>query len=156
MFNKTLGQWHFWLTFLGTYAIYLPMHYLGFLGVPRRYYAMSGTDFIPDSAQALNASITVSAIIVGVVQILFIINVIWSLRYGRKAHKNPWCATSLEWQTPDLPPKHGNWGAQLPHVYRWAYDFSVPNAKNDFIPQNLSQDEVEWLDESGRHKGIGE
>ncbi|MCR8921472.1 cbb3-type cytochrome c oxidase subunit I [Dasania sp. GY-MA-18] len=156
MFNKTLGQWHFWLTFLGTYAIYLPMHYLGFLGVPRRYYAMSGTDFIPDSAQALNASITVSAIIVGVVQILFIINVIWSLRYGRKAHKNPWCATSLEWQTPDLPPKHGNWGAQLPRVYRWAYDFSVPNAKHDFIPQNFSQDEVEWLDESGRHKGIGE
>ena len=154
MFNKTLGQWHFWLTFLGTYAIYLPMHYLGFLGVPRRYYAMSGTDFIPASAQTLNASITVSAIIVGVVQLLFIINVIWSLRYGKKAQKNPWGATSLEWQTPDQPPKHGNWGAQLPHVYRWAYDFSVPNAKHDFIPQNVAQEDVEWLADSGSHKGI--
>ena len=45
MFNETLGKLHFWFTFLGTYAIYLPMHYLGFLGVPRRYFAMGTTDF---------------------------------------------------------------------------------------------------------------
>src|SRR5690606_21279427 len=62
MFNVTLGKIHFWATFLGTCAIYLPMHYLGFLGVPRRYYAMGTTDFIPDSAQALNANITIAAI----------------------------------------------------------------------------------------------
>ena len=65
MFNETLGKAHFWFTFLGTYAIYLPMHYLGFLGVPRRYFAMGSTDFIPESAQSLNASITISALIVG-------------------------------------------------------------------------------------------
>ena len=136
MFNVTLGKIHFWATFLGTYAIYLPMHYLGFLGVPRRYYAMGNTDFIPDSAQALNANITQAAIFVGIMQFVFIFNIIWSLKYGKKSDPNPWEATSLEWQTPDNPPVHGNWGEKLPVVYRWAYDFSVPGAERDFIPQN--------------------
>tara|TARA_R110001599_G_scaffold353881_1_gene602115 strand:- start:109136 stop:110896 length:1761 start_codon:yes stop_codon:yes gene_type:complete len=136
MFNERLGKIHFWFTFLGTYAIYLPMHYLGFLGVPRRYFAMGSTDFIPESAQSLNASITVSALIVGVTQLIFLYNVFWNLRHGEKAGHNPWEATSLEWQTPDVPPHHGNWGAKLPTVYRWAYDYSVPGAQEDFIPQN--------------------
>ncbi|MEH6587990.1 MAG: cbb3-type cytochrome c oxidase subunit I [Halioglobus sp.] len=136
MFNVNLGKVHFWFTFLGTYAIYLPMHYLGFLGVPRRYFAMGTTDFIPESAQSLNASITISAIIVGLSQLIFLFNIFWSLRYGEKAGHNPWGATSLEWQTKEVPPHHGNWGDSLPQVYRWAYDFSVPGAKEDFIPQN--------------------
>ena len=143
MFNTTLGKWHFWITFLGTYAIYLPMHYLGFLGVPRRYYAMGNTDFIPDSAQTLNASITVSALIVGAAQLIFIFNMIKSLRSGEKSEPNPWGATTLEWQTPDHPPKHGNWGDKLPVVYRWAYDYSVPNAQDDFIPQNIAEENVQ-------------
>lgn len=136
MFNEKLGKAHFWFTFLGTYAIYLPMHYLGFLGVPRRYFAMGSTDFIPESALSLNASITVAALIVGVTQILFLINVFWSLRKGEPAGHNPWGATSLEWQTPDVPPRHGNWGAELPEVHRWAYDYSVPGVDQDFIPQD--------------------
>ena len=131
-----LGKAHFWFTFLGTYAIYLPMHYLGFLGVPRRYFATSGTDFIPESAEALNASITMAAIIVGLSQLIFIYNVIRTLHKGEPAGHNPWGATSLEWQTPDVPPRHGNWGPELPVVHRWAYDFSVPGAERDFIPQN--------------------
>ncbi|MBM4195814.1 MAG: cytochrome c oxidase subunit I [Gammaproteobacteria bacterium] len=136
MYNETLGKWHFWLTFLGTYSIYLPMHYLGILGVPRRYFALGETEFIPDSAHIANESITISALIVAVVQILFIINMVWSTWRGQKADPNPWGATTLEWQTPDTPPKHGNWGPKLPEVYRWAYDFSVPGAARDFIPQN--------------------
>jgi len=143
--NNKLGNFHFWGTFLGTYAIYLPMHYLGFLGVPRRYYAMGDTEFIPDSAQTLNAGITVSAIIVGLVQLVFIANVIWSTFKGKKSGRNPWQATSLEWQTAQFPPGHGNWGKQLPQVYRWAYDYSVPEVKDDFIPQNVSPDEVEYF-----------
>ena len=142
MFNKTLGMIHFWLTFLGTYAIYLPMHYLGFLGVPRRYYALGTTDFIPESAQSLNAGITVAALIVGTAQLIFIVNMIWSLTKGKKAEPNPWGATTLEWQTPDTPPKHGNWGPTLPVVHRWAYDYSVPGAKRDFIPQNDPDEEA--------------
>jgi cytochrome c oxidase subunit 1 len=140
MFNNTLGKWHFWLTFIGTYSIYLPMHYLGILGVPRRYFAMGSTDFVPESAQAMNAGITVSALIVAVVQILFFINIIWSLRHGKKAGSNPWGATTLEWQTPETPPGHGNWGPKLPEVHRWAYDYSVPGAAEDFIPQNTPPD----------------
>ncbi len=140
LMNETLGKVHFWCTFLGTYAIYLPMHYLGFLGVPRRYYAMGSTDFIPESAQALNANITIAAIFVAVVQVLFFINVFWSLRNGKPSGGNPWGATSLEWQTPDTPPKHGNWGAELPVVHRWAYDYSVPGYPQDFIPQNVAGD----------------
>ncbi|NQZ82266.1 MAG: cbb3-type cytochrome c oxidase subunit I [Colwellia sp.] len=140
--NKGLGNFHFWGTFLGTYAIYLPMHYLGFLGVPRRYYAMGNTDFIPESAQTLNASITVSAIIVGLIQLVFIYNLIWSLFKGKKSGSNPWNATTLEWQTPQTPPIHGNWGGKLPEVYRWAYDYSVPNVKEDFIPQTVPDEDV--------------
>ncbi|MFT5334329.1 MAG: cytochrome c oxidase subunit 1 [Halioglobus sp.] len=142
MLHVGMGKAHFWFTFLGTYAIYLPMHYLGFLGVPRRYFAMGSTDFIPESAQSLNASITISALIVGASQLIFLYNVFWSLRNGEKAGHNPWQATSLEWQTPDVPPRHGNWGDTLPVVHRWAYDYSVPGAVEDFIPQNVSTDEV--------------
>jgi len=139
-----LGKFHFWFTFLGTYAIYLPMHYLGFLGVPRRYFAMGSTEFIPESAQSLNASITVSALIVGAVQLVFIVNIIWSIFNGKKSERNPWDAVTLEWHTPDYPPKHGNWGETLPVVHRWAYDYSVPHSVQDFIPQNVSDDNVAW------------
>lgn len=150
MYNETMGKVHFWCTFLGTYAIYLPMHYLGFLGVPRRYYEMGNTDFVPATAQALNANITLAAIFVATVQVLFFINIFWSLRNGEKADGNPWGATTLEWQTPDTPPKHGNWGDELPTVYRWAYDYSVPGMDKDFVPQNEPGEEYE---KTAHHKG---
>jgi cytochrome c oxidase subunit 1 len=140
MYNETLGRWHFWLTFLGTYAIYLPMHYLGFLGVPRRYFMMGDTEFMPESAFTLNQSITISALFVGAVQLLFLYNIIVSLKKGKPSGPNPWKATTLEWQTPDTPPKHGNWGHELPVVHRWAYDYSVPGYPDDFIPQNVPDD----------------
>jgi len=140
MLNTTLGMWHFWVTFLGTYAIYLPMHYLGFLGVPRRYFSMGDTAFMPDSAFALNQAITISALIVGAAQLIFLYNLIVSMRNGEKSGPNPWNATTLEWQTPDTPPKHGNWGDELPVVHRWAYDYSVPGYHTDFIPQNVPPD----------------
>ncbi len=135
MLNDTMGKIHFWMTFLGTYAIYLPMHYIGILGVPRRYYANGTTEFLPDSVQAANLSITLAALVVAAAQFLFLINIIWSMFKGRKSSRNPWRATTIEWQTPDYPPKHGNWGKELPVVHRWAYSYSVPGAKEDFIPQ---------------------
>jgi len=142
MWNKMLGQIHFWVTFIGVYAIFLPMHYLGFLGVPRRYYALGETAFIPPSAHLANEFITIAALIVGVTQLLFFYNMIWSLFKGPDAGPNPWGATTLEWQTPQTPPAHGNWGPTLPVVYRWAYDYSVPGAPQDFIPQNVPPDGV--------------
>ena len=142
MYNETLAKWHFWLTFLGTYSLYLPMHYIGFLGVPRRYFAMGDTAFIPESAQALNASMTISALAIAVTQILFIYNIIVSLKKGEPAGPNPWKATSLEWSTPDTPPKHGNWGHSLPEVHRWAYDYSVPGQVKDYVMQTVPASEV--------------
>jgi len=142
MYNETLGKAHFWLTLLGAYCIYLPMHYLGFQGVPRRYFAMGNPDFLPESAQSLNAAITISAIVVALSQLIFFYNVFSSLRSGRKADPNPWGATTLEWLTPDTPPKHGNWGHDLPVVHRWAYDYSVPGQEQDFTPQTVPASEV--------------
>ncbi len=142
MLDVTLGKWHFWGTLLGTYAIYLPMHYLGFLGVPRRYFAMGNTEFMPESAFILNQGITISALFVAAVQLIFLYNLIHSFRHGEKSGPNPWKATTLEWQTPDTPPKHGNWGHTLPEVHRWAYDYSVPGYPDDFIPQNVPADAV--------------
>ena len=144
MFNNTLGKWHFWMTFLGTYSIYLPMHYLGFLGIPRRYYAYDSFDFIPESANMMNSGITAAALFVEFVQIIFLWNMIWSTFKGKKAPSNPWNATSLEWQTPNTPPIHGNWEEELPTVYRWAYDYSVPGAEKDFIPQTEPPKEAEF------------
>jgi cytochrome c oxidase subunit 1 len=74
---------------------------------------------------------------VGVFQLVFIFNLAWSAFKGKRADGNPWRATTLEWQTPDTPPVHGNWGPKLPVVHRWAYDYSVPGAEEDFLPQNL-------------------
>ncbi|NTE83988.1 cytochrome c oxidase subunit I [Agrobacterium tumefaciens] len=136
MLNEAMGHVHFWITFLGAYAIFFPMHYLGLMGVPRRYYELGETAFIPDSAHTLNIFITVAALIVGAAQLLFVFNLEWSLRWGKKAVGNPWRATTLEWQTPQTPPVHGNWGKELPVVYRWPYDYSVPGAAEDFLPQN--------------------
>jgi cytochrome c oxidase subunit 1 len=136
MLNDTLGKFHFWVTFLGTYAIYYPMHYLGILGVPRRYYAVENIEFIPQSAHDLNVAITIAALIVGAAQMVFLYNLVWSYFKGEPAGDNPWRATTLEWQTPHTPPRHGNFGPELPAVYRWAYDYSVPGAEEDFIPQN--------------------
>ncbi|MCH8537284.1 MAG: cbb3-type cytochrome c oxidase subunit I [Alkalimonas sp.] len=146
MLHERLGRIHFWVTLIGAYLVFLPMHYLGMLGLPRRYFGMGGTEFIPDSAQALNANITIAALVVALAQLIFIANVIISLRSGKKAEPNPWGATTLEWQTPENPPGHGNWGPEAPVVYRWAYDFSVPGAKQDFIPQNVPNSAVEVTD----------
>jgi len=104
--------------------------------MPRRYHDIGETAFVPASAHDLNAFMSVAALIVGFAQLVFLFNLIWSLFKGKEAGGNPWRATSLEWQTPETPPGHGNWGKELPIVYRWAYDYSVPGAVRDFVPQN--------------------
>jgi cytochrome c oxidase subunit 1 len=136
LLNDALGKLHFWVTFLGAYAIFFPLHYIGLMGVPRRYYEMGEMAFVPPSAVTLNEFITIVALIVGAAQLMFVFNLVRSLRRGRPAGGNPWGATTLEWQTPQTPPGHGNWGKTLPVVYRWAYDYSVPGAAQDFLPQN--------------------
>ena len=142
MLNDTIGRIHFWITFLGTYLIYFPMHYLGLQGMPRRYYLSENYQFIPESAYAMNEFITLVALIVGVTQLLYVFNLGYSYFKGPVAGANPWKACSLEWCTPDTPPKHGNWGESMPVVHRWPYDFAVPEAELDYTLQTTPASEV--------------
>jgi cytochrome c oxidase subunit 1 len=142
MLDDRLGKIHFWITFIGTYLIYFPMHYIGFLGVPRRYYSNEQYDFIPQSVADLNQFITICTLIVGAAQFIMLYNLIKSLYKGAIAPKNPWDACTLEWQTLESPPGHGNWGEQLPVVYRWPYEYGLPSATADFVPQNVSDEQI--------------
>jgi cytochrome c oxidase subunit 1 len=83
LLNDTLGRIHFWITFVGTYAIFFPMHYLGILGMPRRYYAWDNYSFIPESAHTMNMYISIAAFIVAAAQLLFVFNLFWSVRRGQ-------------------------------------------------------------------------
>ena len=150
MLNDAMGRFHFWVTFIGAYLIYFPMHYLGFVGVPRRYWSMEDTSFIPDSAADLNAFITVAALIVGFAQLVFIYNILVSIFIGKPSERNPWKATSLEWQTETVPPGHGNFSKELPVVNRWAYSFSVPGTVDDYVPQNVHPNDVKLVSPEGK------
>ena len=94
------------------------------------------------SATGMNEFISLAAFIVGAAQFILIYNIIKTLKTGKKAEQNPWKANSLEWYTSTVPPEHGNFGERLPVVHRWPYDFSVPGAKDDFIPQTTPPSEV--------------
>ena len=106
------------------------------MGVTRRYFEVFEGEAFTYSITGINQFITVAALITGAVQFLFIYNIIVSSKFGKKAGKNPWKACSLEWRTKDVPPTHGNFDKELPVVYRWAYDYSVPGADEDYITQD--------------------
>ena len=117
------------------------MHALGVVGHLRRIYDPLQYDFLAP-VQGMNQFITISAFILGAAQLLFLGNFLISIWAGRKAEKNPWNATTLEW-TLASPPGHGNFPGDLPTVHRWAFDFSMPGAKKDFVMQTEAPDEVE-------------
>lgn len=130
--NETLGKIHFWGTFIGAYAIFWPMHYLGLAGLPRRYYSFDQFQTFSQFAE-INKFITVAAIVVFSLQILFVINFFYSIWKGKKmTTKNPWGATTLEWTTP-IKTGHGNWPGKIPAVQRWAYDYGKDG--REFISQ---------------------
>ncbi|WP_046579192.1 cytochrome c oxidase subunit I [Spirosoma radiotolerans] len=134
--NERLGNIHFWLTFIGVYLTFFPMHYLGIAGFPRRYYAFTSYDFMKGNFSGMNTFITIAAIMTFAGQWIFLWNFFYSMFKGKKATQNPWRSNTLEWTTP-IHPGHGNWPGELPAVYRWPYDYSKPNAVEDFIPQNV-------------------
>ncbi|MFN3403567.1 MAG: cbb3-type cytochrome c oxidase subunit I [Cytophagaceae bacterium] len=135
MMDEKLGYIHFWLTFIGVYLVFFPQHYQGIAGFPRRYYSFTGFDFT-QSFSDLSQMITIAAILTFAAQFIFLFNFFYSIFKGRVATLNPWGSNTLEWTTP-LHPEHGNWPGEIPHVYRWAYDYSKPGAADDFIPQNV-------------------
>ena len=135
MMDERLGYVHFWLTFIGVYLIFFPMHYIGIAGFPRRYYSWTGFDAFSTFTD-LNEFISIAAIMVFLAQFIFIFNFFYSMFRGRVATLNPWKSNTLEWTTP-LHPGHGNWPGAIPTVYRWPYDYSKPGAADDFIPQTV-------------------
>ncbi|MDT4967490.1 MAG: cytochrome c oxidase subunit [Acidobacteriota bacterium] len=154
MMSERLGRVHFWITFTGVYCIFIPMHIMGIVGMPRRYsrFAENGQQIYGflESLHPLVLFVTVAAIITFFTQFLFLFNLIWSLFKGKKAGDNPWEATTLEWSIPS-PPPHDNFAGILPVTYRGAYEYSVPGAPNDFIMQTAP----EPSDDTGVTAGIG-
>jgi len=134
MMNKKLGYTHFWLTIVGAYGTFFPMHYLGLAGLPRRYYSNTAFPMFDDLAD-INVIITFCAIIGAAAQLLFLYNFVVSIFRGEKAEQNPWKANTLEWTTP-VERIHGNWPGEIPEVHRWPYDYSKPGADEDFILQS--------------------
>lgn len=135
MMDARLGYIHFWLTFVGVYLVFFPMHYIGIAGFPRRYYSWTNFEF-SNLYTDLNMFVSVAAIITFAAQFIFLFNFFYSMYRGRKATLNPWRSNTLEWTTP-LHPGHGNWPGEIPSVYRWPYDYSKPGAAEDFIPQTV-------------------
>ncbi|MBA2248628.1 MAG: cbb3-type cytochrome c oxidase subunit I [Chitinophagaceae bacterium] len=130
--NDTLAYIHFWVTMVGAYLIFWPMHYEGLAGMPRRYYDFSNWESFKMFA-GLNEFISFVSIIVFAAQLLFVFNFFYSMFKGRKVTtQNPWGANTLEWSTP-IRPGHGNWPGEIPEVHRWAYDYGKDG--REFIPQ---------------------
>ena len=148
MMNKNLGYVHFWITAIGAYGVFFPMHFIGLAGLPRRYYTNTAFPYFDDLADT-NVLITVFALVTAAIQVVFLYNFFHSIFFGKKATQNPWRANSLEWTTP-VEHIHGNWPGEIPSVYRWPYDYSKTNengeyviAGQDFIPQNVPLQEGE-------------
>jgi len=135
MMDAKLGYIHFWITFIAIFCVFIPMHYIGIAGFPRRYYSYTGFDVFNTMAD-LQAFISTAAIIGFIAQFVFVFNFIYSIFKGRLAPANPWDSTTLEWTTPRFP-EHGNWVGDIPTVHRWPYDFSKPGSDVDFIPQTV-------------------
>ncbi|MBI3668664.1 MAG: cbb3-type cytochrome c oxidase subunit I [Acidobacteria bacterium] len=138
--NEPLGKLHFWITFIGVYAIFMPMHYLGMAGHPRRYSDLSGANFL-GPLMPVQRFISIAAFLTIAVQFIFLINFLWSLKFGKKAEKNPWEATTLEWTIPS-PPPHDNFAGVEPVIYRAAYEYAQPGAVEDYVPQHLAPEQV--------------
>jgi cytochrome c oxidase subunit 1 len=141
MMNKTLGYIHFWVTAVCAYGVFFPMHFIGLAGLPRRYYTNTNFPLFDDLAN-VNVIITMFAIIGGAFQLLFLWNFFYSIFYGKKTIQNPWKSNTLEWTAP-IEHIHGNWPGEIPHVYRWPYDYSKPGHEDDFVPQNVPMKEGE-------------
>jgi cytochrome c oxidase subunit 1 len=132
--NNTMAYIHFWVTIIGAYLIFWPMHYQGLAGMPRRYYDFSGWSSF-NMFSGLNEFISFVALIVFAVQLLFVFNFFYSIFKGRKVtNPNPWGSNTLEWTTP-INPGHGNWPGEIPEVHRGAYDYAKDG--KEFIPQNV-------------------
>jgi cytochrome c oxidase subunit 1 len=133
MMNETWGRVHFFITLAGTYAIFMPMHYLGIAGGTRRYSQYTEVAYL-QKLMPIHQFMTYAAIITIAAQFIFMINLFWSMFKGLKASDNPWESTTLEWTTA-TPPPHDNFGGVTPVVNHGPYEYGVPGAPRDFVMQ---------------------
>ena len=133
MMNETWGKVHFWFTFVGTYLIFMPFHYLGLAGNVRRYSAFTDDYLIP--LIPVHKFITICALITGLGQIIFLVNLIYSRFKGPIAPQNPWEATSLEWSVPS-PPPWNNFDGKHVVVYHDPYQYGVKSSTGDYLMQD--------------------
>jgi len=139
MLDELLGKVHFWGSMIFINGIFLPMFIQGLAGVSRRLYDGGGSYLHAQDVLFWNEVMSYSAWGLGLMQVVFIFNITLSLRNGKDAGSNPWKATTLEWSAASSPPiAHGNFES-VPVVYRPAYEYSVPEASQDFTPQNLEK-----------------
>ncbi len=132
--NVTLARIHFWLTFIGAYCIFMPMHWLGMAGEPRRYSQLTELEYLKP-LMGVQQFVTAAAVVTIAAQFIFLVNLLWSLWRGKKeTNPNPWECTTLEWTTLN-PPPHDNFGGVVPVVHHGPYEFSVPGAARDFVMQ---------------------
>jgi cytochrome c oxidase subunit 1 len=136
LMNEKWGKVHFALTFLFSNCTFFPMHIIGIAGHPRRYYDSTLYRFL-DNVQPLNQFMTISALLLGTAQIIFLVNFAWSLFRGAKAGMNPWHSNTLEWTAPS-PPPHGNF-LETPIVRRGPYEYGSPDMEEDYLPQAAPQ-----------------
>ncbi len=133
MMNEGMARWHFFITLIGTYAIFMPMHYLGMAAHLRRYSQLTELKYLHDLVP-LQQFMTYAAFITIAGQFIFLFNLFWSMKFGKKAADNPWEATTLEWTTA-TPPPHDNFAGHIPVVHNGPYEYSVPGAPRDFVMQ---------------------
>ncbi|HXC94827.1 MAG TPA: cbb3-type cytochrome c oxidase subunit I [Edaphobacter sp.] len=149
LMSETLGRWHFWLTFIGAYAVFLPMHLTGLAGEPRHYSQLTG---IPGTNGALsptgvllaqtippNRFITYAAIFLASAQFIFLLNLFRSLRRGPVAASNPWQATTLEWH-PAMNPFTPLPASDTPaiQIHRPPCHYQTTESGGSFLPQWVS------------------
>jgi cytochrome c oxidase subunit I len=133
MMNDTMAKAHFWFSLIGTYAIFMPMHYTGLAALLRRYSQYTEVGYM-HSLMPVNKFITYAAFVTIAGQLIFLFNLFWSMKFGKKASDNPWEATTLEWTT-TTPPPHDNFAGHTPVVYNDPYEYSVPGAPRDYVMQ---------------------
>jgi cytochrome c oxidase subunit 1 len=134
MMNESLGRWHFWITLLGAYATFMPMHLLGIAGHPRRYSELSGVQYVAAMAP-LQKFVTLAAIVTLAGQIIFLVNLFWSMFKGRVAEANPWECTTLEWTFSSPAPADG-FSERRFQVNHGPYEYNISGAEKDFVMQN--------------------
>lgn len=136
MLNEWWGKFHFWITFIGVNTIFIPMHLMGIMGQLRRYAQSTEFKFL-EPLQAYQEFVSIAAFITAAAQVIFLVNLFWSMFKGKKASENPWESTTLEW-TISSPPPHDNFAGKIPVVYHGPYEYGVPGSPRDFVMQTES------------------